>query len=317
VSGNTSGTSSLGARLRAIRPSRPELALLAVTAVWGATFLVVHTAMSYSGPMFFVGLRFVSAGVIALLIFGRHLRGTTWLDLAAGSAIGVAIFFGYALSAVGMQTISSSASAFITAVYVPIVPLLQWVILRKAPGKFALAGIALAFIGLVLVAGPAATSLNGGIGELVTLIGAVAIAAEIILISAFAGRINLGRISIIQLLVAGGIAFLAMPITGEQVPEFSWVWLTAGLGLGLASCVIQVTMNWAQKSVSPTRATIIYAGEPVWAGIIGRIAGERLPALAIVGAALIVASVIISELKPAKPATDPSRPESAPQGVTE
>jgi drug/metabolite transporter (DMT)-like permease len=56
-------------------------------------------------------------------------------------------------------------------------------------------------------------------------------------------------------------------------------------------------MNWAQKSVSPTRATLIYAGEPVWAGIAGRLAGERLPAIALVGAGLIVAAVIVSELK--------------------
>jgi drug/metabolite transporter (DMT)-like permease len=47
----------------------------------------------------------------------------------------------------------------------------------------------------------------------------------------------------------------------------------SAVGLGLASAVIQVAMNWAQKSVSPTRATLIYAGEPVWAGVIGRASG--------------------------------------------
>jgi len=57
-------------------------------------------------------------------------------------------------------------------------------------------------------------------------------------------------------------------------------------------------MNWTQRSVSPTRATIIYAAEPVWGGAIGRLAGDRLPALAIVGAAVIVAGTLISEVKP-------------------
>jgi drug/metabolite transporter (DMT)-like permease len=61
--------------------------------------------------------------------------------------------------------------------------------------------------------------------------------------------------------------------------------------------VIQVAMNWAQKSVSPTRATLIYAGEPVWAGIVGRIAGERLPGIALIGGLLIVIAVVVSELK--------------------
>ncbi|MNL69655.1 hypothetical protein D3C87_1945450 [compost metagenome] len=52
---------------------------------------------------------------------------------------------------------------------------------------------------------------------------------------------------------------------------------------------------------------MIYAGEPVWAGIVGRIAGERLPAIALLGAGLIVAAVIVSELKTkgkAVPATE-------------
>ncbi len=56
-------------------------------------------------------------------------------------------------------------------------------------------------------------------------------------------------------------------------------------------------MNWAQRSVSPTRATVIYAGEPVWAGIVGRLAGERLPGVALLGGALIVIGVVVSELR--------------------
>jgi drug/metabolite transporter (DMT)-like permease len=93
------------------------------------------------------------------------------------------------------------------------------------------------------------------------------------------------------------LSFLMVVPTQEAIPDFSWLLLASALGLGAASAAIQVAMNWAQKSVSPTRATLIYAGEPVWAGLVGRIAGERLPALALLGGALIVAAVIVSELK--------------------
>ena len=113
----------------------------------------------------------------------------------------------------------------------------------------------------------------------------------------FAGKIDLGRITVVQLLTAGVLGLLTMPVVGEGVPEFSWVWVGCAVGLGAASCLIQLTMNWAQKSVSPTRATIIYAGEPVWAGVIGRIAGERLPATALIGGALVVLGILASELK--------------------
>ncbi len=84
---------------------------------------------------------------------------------------------------------------------------------------------------------------------------------------------------------------------GESVPALSTPLLVSAVGLGAASALIQVTMNWAQRSVSPTRATVIYAGEPVWAGVVGRLAGERLPAAAILGGILIVCGVIVSELR--------------------
>lgn len=280
--------------------SRQELALVATTAVWGATFLVVHIAVQYSGPWFFVGMRFLAAGLISAVIFWRVLPGMTWKDLGAGAAIGVAICLGYGSQTVGLQTISSSTSAFITALYVPLVPLLQWVVFRRAPKLLTWVGVGLAFVGLVLLADPGSVGFIFGFGEIVTLIGTLPMAVEIILVGLFAGKVNLGRVTVVQLFVAGLLGLAIMPFVGEQPPAFSWVWVTAALALGAASCVIQLAMNWAQRSVSPTRATIIYAGEPVWAAIIGRIAGDRLPAVAIVGAALIVISAIVSGLSPEK-----------------
>lgn len=285
-------------RTRTFSLSRQELALLAITVIWGGTYLVIHLAMRYSGPMFFVGIRFAVAGIAAALIFRHVLRGMTRIDLAAGAAIGVMIFLGYGLQTVGLQTISSSTSAFLTALFVPMVPFMQWAVYRKRPHLMAFIGAGLAFAGLILLAGPGAFQVGLGTGELVTLLSTVAIAAEIVMISVFASKVNLGRVTVVQLLACSVLAFLAMPVTGESIPEFSWVWLLAALGLGGASCVIQLTMNWAQKSVNPTRATIIYAGEPVWGGIFGRLAGDRLPPLALAGAALIVISVLVSELKP-------------------
>lgn len=278
--------------------SKPELALIAITAVWGATFLVVHTAMQSSGPMFFVGLRFLTAGLISAIVFRRALRGIRWPELAAGAAIGAAIFGGYGLQTVGLQTIDSSTSAFITAFYVPLVPLLQWIVFRRAPRAATLVGVVLAFAGLLLVAGPDASGLSFGPGELLTLAGTLPIAGEIILISLFTTRYDLGRLTVVQLLTAGVLGFAAMPVVGEEVPDFSWVWLAAAVGMGAASCVIQLTMTWAQRSVSPTKATIIYTGEPVWAGVVGAAAGERIPPLAIAGTALILLGTLLSELRP-------------------
>ncbi|KSU66138.1 DMT family transporter [Arthrobacter sp. NIO-1057] len=278
--------------------SRQEVVLVLATVIWGATFLIIHIAVQHSGPWFFVGMRFITAGLISALLFARVLKGLTLKEIGAGAAIGVMIFFGYGLQTAGLQTLNSSTSAFISALYVPLVPLLQWVVFRQKPGLLTWIGVSLAFIGLVLLADPGSVGLTFGTGEIVTIISTLPIALEIILIGWFAGKVHLGRVTVVQLLVAGFLGFLTVPIVGEQVPEFSWVWVIASVALGVASCMIQLAMNWAQKSVSPTRATIIYAGEPVWAAIIGRIAGDRLPPVAIVGALLIVAGSLASELRP-------------------
>ncbi|SSL81041.1 putative transmembrane protein [Klebsiella pneumoniae] len=152
-------------------------------------------------------------------------------------------------------------------------------------------GIVLAFIGLILLAGPENNLLALGVGEMITLASAVAIAAEIILISAWAGKVDVRRVTVVQLATASLVAFAAMKPAGESVPSLTPALLGVALGLGIFSAIR------AQRSVSPTRATLIYTGEPVWAGIFGRLAGERLPLLALLGCVLILAGVLVSELK--------------------
>ncbi|AYF49560.1 DMT family transporter [Pseudomonas fluorescens] len=279
------------------RFSKAECLLVFITMIWGGTFLLVQHAMTVSGPMFFVGLRFAAAAIVVGFFSLRTLRGLTLFELKAGAFIGTSIMFGYGMQTIGLQTIPSSQSAFITALYVPCVPLLQWLVLGRRPGLMPSIGIMLAFTGLMLLTGPTGASLNFSPGEIATLICAIAVAAEIILIGAYAGQVDVRRVTVVQLATASLLSFLMVVPMGEALPGFSWLLLFSSVGLGLTSAVIQVAMNWAQQSVSPTRATLIYAGEPVWAGVIGRIAGERFPPLAMLGAALIVVAVIVSELK--------------------
>ncbi|MGF1620161.1 MAG: DMT family transporter [Rhodomicrobiaceae bacterium] len=274
---------------------RPEAALIAVTAVWGGTFLVVQNALSASGAFFFVGARFAAAALLIALLTGRSLHGLTWAELRAGCAIGVAIMLGYSLQTIGLETILSSKSAFLTALAIPLVPIMQWLFLRRTPPTTAWIGICLAFTGVLLLTGANMSSLDFSKGELVTALCAVAFAAEIIMIGAFAGKVDARRVTVVQLAAASFFSFIAMVPAGEAVPPFSWLLFLSVAGMAAASAAIQLAMNWAQKTVSPTRATVIYAGEPVWAGLFGRLAGEILGARALFGGALIVIAVIVSQ----------------------
>ncbi|TPW35282.1 DMT family transporter [Oecophyllibacter saccharovorans] len=282
----------------------PELALLAATVVWGGSYAAIHLALQFCGPLFFVGARFLIAGLITAALFARQLRRVTGREILAGMVIGVAVCLGQVLQTVGLETITISQSAFLTALYVPTVPLLQWLVMRRPPRLQAWLGLACAFAGLLLLTGQ---GLKGWAsfgdftpGDTLTLLSAVAVAFEIVLISWFGQArkpLNIANVTAVQLLATGVYALGAMPVFHETVPAFNWGWAGPALGLGVASVGIQLAMNWAQRDISPTRATLIYACEPIWGGLFGRFLGERLPAHAFLGAVLIVAGVIISELK--------------------
>lgn len=360
---------------------RPEWVLVLVTCVWGGTFLAVQTALTWSGPLFFVGMRFGCAALVlggmswflgGTAVSGRigsgdigsgdigagntgagdtgsgdtgsgdtvraadgvkagdgadamdgatssgrassfdgalsidrasssdgvtfgAVRGWSRIEVIAGISIGVAIAIGYGLQTIGLQTIPSSKSAFITALYVPLVPLLQWGVWGRAPIWTAWIGIILATIGLFLIAGPEAGGIRFSLGEVVTMVSTLAIAGEVVLISVFAGRVAAYRVTMLQLAVASVLCFACVPVMGEPLPADLGPVFGFALGLGVASAAIQLAMNWAQRVVSPTRATLIYSGEPVWAGIIGRFAGERLPVLALIGGGLVIAGMVFGE----------------------
>lgn len=286
----------------------PALVLFGVTFIWGASFLIIQTALAVSGPLFFQGLRYGIAALLLALVTLPRIGGLTRLELWVGIFTGLAVAAANGLQAVGLGSIPSSTSAFLTALYVPMVPLAQWIFMRDAPKPLAWVGIGLAFAGMVMLAGPGALRLDFGAGELMTIASAAIIAAEIVAIGIYTKHLDSRRVAFVQIVVITLATFAAMPLTGEAVPGVTWLLLACAGGLGAGSVIIHLAMYWAQKRLSPTRATLIYATEPIWAGILGRLAGERLPALGLLGAGLIVLSFILNALRPATDEADGKKP---------
>ena len=277
----------------------PHLAMVLVTMVWGTTYLLVQHGLTASSPLFFVGCRFAAAAFAVGLISFKYLKNITRQDVFAAAVIGFSITVGYGAQTIGLQSITSSESAFFTALFVPFVPFILWVVFKKVPHIMSLLGIILAFIGLIFLSGNKLSAISFNFGQLVTILSAFAVAVEIILISHFAPRVNLQSVTVLQLLFASIFAFMAMPLFGEtSIPPFSSTLLLLTGGLGIASAFIQLVMNWAQRVVEPSTASVIYAAEPVWAGIFGRMAGERLSPLALFGGVLVVISILLSEYRP-------------------
>jgi len=274
----------------------PDLALIGITVIWGVTFLVLQTGLQWAGPFGFVACRFGIASLFALAVSWRTLRDLTRAELGAGLLTGCVLFGSYGLQTMGLTAIASSKSAFLTGLYVPLVPLMQLLLFRHVPRRAAWCGIAIAFAGLTLLSDPHGMEFSFGKGEWLTMAGAAMISLEISLVGRFAGRSEPRRIALVQLLTVTLLSFTAMRANGEALPQMHSGLIACVLGMGAATALIQIVMNWAQKTVPATRATIIYAMEPVWAGLVGWLAGEHLTTLGISGAALIVIGVLISQL---------------------
>jgi drug/metabolite transporter (DMT)-like permease len=277
----------------------PQISLILITIIWGTTFVVVKYGLTFSSPVLFVALRFAAAAIAVTLISWKHLKGMTASEVFAGAVIGLVIALGYGTQTTGLQTISSSESAFLTALYVPLVPILLWLLFRKKPHVMTWIGAGFAFLGLVFLTGNGFGAIRLSFGQVLTMLGSIAIALEIIFISYFAPKVNTRRVTVLQLIFASLFCFILAPLLGEtQFPEFHPHLIIILVGLGIASACIQLVMNWAQEMVDPSQAAIIYAGEPIWASVFGRLAGERLPALALLGGLMVVLGVIASEWKP-------------------
>jgi len=280
----------------------PEAMLALITFLWATNFLVTQVALQECRPLGFLALRFAIAAIALLVCFPSRMQGLTRTEVKAALAIGVTLFAGYVPQTIGLLYISVAKSAFIIAVYVPLVAVLQLVWLGKPPCLAIWAGIVLAFAGIVLPSVDEGLEAAFGVGEWLTLGAAVACALQIIMLGRWAPRTDPLRLAFVQIAVVAVLCMAAMPIVGEPLPALTPTIVGAALELGVIGTAFTLAaMNWAQRAVSPARATVIYAMEPVWAALIGMLAGQWMSITAVAGGALILVGVLVSEIRRAQP----------------
>ncbi|HEY4383425.1 MAG TPA: DMT family transporter [Ktedonobacteraceae bacterium] len=286
-----------GTRLRRWS-SGPVALLLVATIIWGGTFLVTQNAIKFSGPFTYLFFCFSLGTLTLALIFHRQFIHVTRVEIKGGLLIGVITFAGYAFQTYGLEYTASSKSAFITGLYVPLVPILAFLFWRQRLSPGALIGIAFSLGGLMLISLGNAFNFTFGLGELLTLGCAFTFALQIIAIGVFAPRANASIIATIQLAVTALLNLLAIPLAHEAFsmpPLPFWLAILFMGTINMGFCYI--AMNRAQQSISSTRATLIYALEPVWAGFFGYLAGQTLSLPAWFGCGCILLGMLAGNLR--------------------
>ena len=274
----------------------PSLALASVAALWGATFLLTQMGMDGAGPFSIVALRFGAAALILAALRPQQIRRITFYELKAGILLAAVALVGYGAQAVALQTAPSARVAFLAALYVPIVPVIGLVVWRRPVAAPVFIGALLALGGIVAMShGGAHLGLSATDG--LAALSAVSIVAEVFLLGLVMRRADPLRVSFVLVsaiaLMAGGVASLS----GEAAPRWDGSLLTVVAIFGIGTAYSQTIMGWGQARISPERASLLYATEPLWAGALGLAVGEALGTGDIVGGALIVMAVGISAMR--------------------
>jgi drug/metabolite transporter (DMT)-like permease len=298
---------SLSPRLKA------DLALLAVAAVWGATFVMVKDALALVGPFTFLALRFtlsaLSLAPITLARRGRFEAGW-WL---AGGAVGVVLFAGYGFQTAGLQYTSPARAGFITGLSVVIVAALGAALARRMPRWPLTLGVGLATSGLALlsfgdslawhaVGGAPASEQEPGmalLGDALVLGCAISFALHIVVLGRLAPKRDALGLTMGQIGMAAALSALAAGLTERSHPAALPGVLPAAVFTGAFATVAAFFIQTrAQRFTTATHTALIFSTEPVFAAVFAYLlAGEVLGPWALAGCGLILGGMVLSQLE--------------------
>ncbi|MEO8747458.1 MAG: DMT family transporter [Rhodanobacter sp.] len=281
-------------------PRRPAalatVALLAVTAVWGSTFVLIKDLLARMSVVDFLAVRYTIGAAVALVLLAGPVCRLGRVQIARGLLLGVLYGLGQLLQTWGLALIEPSVSGFVTGTYVIFTPLLATIVLRQRMAAIAWLAVALATLGLGLL------TLHGmaiGTGVWLTLAAALLYALQIIGLSQWSRPAQALGLSAVQMLAIGLVCLIATVPRGPALPPDRAAWIAVLYMALIAGALAMVLQTWAQSHLSATRSAIMMTGEPVFAAAFAVAFGtDLLGWRMLVGGGLIVAAMYLVELVP-------------------
>lgn len=274
--------------------------LVLVTVIWGGGFVASDMALESMRPFQIMAVRFLLAAVCMGILSVKSLKDMTRGAVFAGIRMGIALFAAFALQIIGLQYTTPSKNAFLTALNVVIVPFIAFVVLKKKVGARGILGAVMS------VAGVALLSLNGslwlGLGDMLSLFCAVGFAFQIFFTGESVKKYSPSILNFVQMATACVLSIVFLFLFREmdfQATARGWL---STLYLGIVSTTICYLLQTAcQKYVDETKAAIILSMESVFGTLFSiLLLHEVVTVRMAVGAAIILAAVIISNLSEAE-----------------
>ncbi|AOF90339.1 DMT family transporter [Sinorhizobium sp. RAC02] len=281
-----------------------NLLLLLAGAIWGAGFIAQSTAMETLGPIWFIGLRFAVATLVALPFAlwekSRAYGPVRPNDIGGFVLTGLALFAAAAFQQVGLLTTTVTNSGFLTGLYVVFTPILTVLLLRRQPHWVIWPAALLASFGIFLLSGGTFAALT--LGDMLTIVCAVLWSVQMICVGVFSGRS--GRpvaLSLIQFSVCAVLGcaagFLFEPISLAAIKGALPEILYAGF---FSSGMAFIFQNVAQRYTTAPQAAIFLSSEALFAALFGvLLLGEKISTAGYIGCAIIFVAMLAVELLPA------------------
>ncbi len=288
-----------------------EGVLLFITLIWGATFVIIKTALQDISPMLFVTIRFLLASLILLPFLKKIIKEINRAALIGGLILGFFYFLGFSTQTAGLRYTSATKSAFITGSFVIFIPLCQVIIEKKIPGKGSIIGILLVITGLLFLSSKGESLLevfyeigsNFNFGDFLTILCAVFYAAYIVFMDSISKRHAYLPLVFIQISLTGilgaGALFIFSAAGIENIKfNFNGHILFTFLYTSILATVIASTLQTKfQKYTTPSKAGIIISFEPIFSSLFAFIIlHETISFFGFVGCILIFTGLLASEL---------------------
>jgi drug/metabolite transporter (DMT)-like permease len=272
-----------------------DIMLLTTAIIWGSAFVVMKNTLDAVSPNYILAFRFSAAALILGALLFKRVRAFKLKDVLCGALMGIFMYLGYYVQSVGLIYTTAGKNAFITAVYVIIVPFLYWITRKRRPSGYNVAAAIVCLVGIGLLSLGGDLSVN--IGDALTLLCGIFYAIHIVLTSMFTETRDALALTVVQFAVSGLIAFV-MAFATESFPTN----LNAGSIGSLAYLCIVATLlaltmqNIGLKYAEPSHASLLMGTESFFGAMFGvLLLGESFTVRTGFGAVLIMAAVVISE----------------------
>jgi drug/metabolite transporter (DMT)-like permease len=274
-------------------------AFLAICVVWGLSLVVAYDLLDTGIPPFF--LMAVTYGLGALVLLpakavrrSAKIRRGEW---KYGAIIGLVILVAFGLQTVGLEYTTPAKSGLQTVLYVLFVPIIVSVLRRKLSARsivFAVIG----FAGIAVMSGITGGDASMNIGDVLTIMCAVAFAAQFVMLEKYSSGLNPVNFTFVQMLTAAAVAivislafesgeYASMDLIGSWVGLLFMGLIVTGLGFFVQTAV--------QRKIPATTISVMCCTESVFALIFSWFLGyDTVTSPLLIGAALIILSTVLS-----------------------